>query len=83
MSTENPEAIVALLELRRLQQIERRYNALREIVSDTFTVRDQLAAAALPTLISGAIALDFTAWDETVKCAYVIADAMMAERAKK
>lgn len=46
------------------------------------TVRDYFAAKALPALVKSAVDLDHKSWDATAQHAYVIADAMLKERAK-
>ena len=47
------------------------------------TLRDWFAGQALPSLIVAALELDHIKWDGTVKHAYIIADAMLAERDKQ
>lgn len=56
-----------------------------QIVREQFygmTLRDYFAAAALPELIRSALDLDHVKWDATAEHAYIIADAMLAERNK-
>jgi hypothetical protein len=45
------------------------------------SLRDYFAAAALPELIRSALDLDHVKWDAAAAHAYIIADAMLAERA--
>ena len=52
------------------------------IESNGMSLRDYFAAAALPALVKVACDCDHEAWDATVQHAYMVADAMLAERKK-
>jgi len=47
------------------------------------TLRDYFAAKALSPLVYEALRLDHKSWDATAQHAYIIADAMLAEREKR
>lgn len=46
------------------------------------SLRDLFAAQALPQLVRTALDMDHKAWEATAAHAYIIADAMLAERNK-
>lgn len=50
--------------------------------SSGMSLRDHFAAKALPALVRTALDLDHAKWDATAEHAYLIADAMLKERAR-